>query len=498
MNTNEKINEYKAWKEKLNAYSLALTVIEFDKETIAPVAGAPYRDHLTAYLAGEAFSFRTDPEMISLIKDLMNDPSLSFELKTELELEVKEIDKIVSIPKDEYVAYQELQGQSFEAWRLAKSKKDYKIFEPVLKKMIESTKELVSYRHSDLSIYDRMLDDYEPGWTMKRYDEFFAKLQTRLVPLIAKVKAAKPIDESFLHLDYPKESQKQFTQYLLKYLGYDPSWGYQGESEHPFTDWNCENDIRTTTKYLPNEVSSAILSTVHEVGHAFYAHDVDPKFDGTILFNGVSSGMHESQSRLAENYLGRSLPFWQANYAKLQEIFPTQLGEVSVEQFVDAINASKPSFVRTEADELTYPIHILIRYQIEKGLFNGTISPIDLDKTWNKLYKEYLGIEVTDPALGILQDVHWSSGSFGYFPTYALGSAFAAQFFDAMSSKINVAELLRDNHYDQVIAWLKENIHRYGALYPADKITKMSTGKDFDPDYYLDYLEEKYTKLYNL
>ena len=283
---------------------------------------------------------------------------------------------------------------------------------------------------------------------------------------------------------------------LLKYLHFDPSWGYQNESEHPFTSWTCENDCRITIKYIENNVASAILSTVHEVGHAYYEHNINSKYDGMILSEGVSCGMHESQSRLCENYLGKTLAFWKYHYPRLQEVFPKQLDKVALEDFYKAINASKPSFVRTEADELTYPLHILIRYEIEKGLFDGSISTEGLDKTWNAKYKEYLGIDVQNDRLGILQDVHWSDGSFGYFPTYALGTASAAQYVHAMKKDIDVDSLLENNHFDEIMKWLKENIHTYGFLYEAPKLMKMVTGEDFDVKYFLDYIEEKYTKLY--
>ena len=287
-------------------------------------------------------------------------------------------------------------------------------------------------------------------------------------------------------------------EHLLDYLAYDKSWGYQNETEHPFTDWVCENDCRTTTKYLEDNMVSAIFSTIHECGHAWYEHNIDPKYDGMILSNGVSSGMHESQSRLCENYLGRSKAFWEANYDKLTECFPDLLGGVSLDDFIKAVNVSTPSLVRTEADELTYPMHILIRYEIEKGLFDGTISTEGLDKTWADKYEEYLGIRPEHARDGILQDVHWSDASFGYFPTYALGSAFAAQFMDSMRKDIDVDSYLREGRYAEIEGWLREHIHRYGCRYNADEIMLKATGKPFDVNYYLDYLEDKYTKLYNL
>ena len=306
------------------------------------------------------------------------------------------------------------------------------------------------------------------------------------------------MDTSFLYKSYPIAKQREYMDEILKYIRFEPDWGYQNETEHPFTTWVCENDCRTTTKYLENNIIAAILSTVHEVGHATYEHDIDPKYDGMILSNGVSSGMHESQSRLMENYLGRTKAFWEYNYPKLQECFPEQLKDVSLDAFVDAINASSPSLIRTEADELTYPLHIMIRYEIEKRLFSGELSTENLDQTWNKMYEEYLGIHSENAKEGILQDVHWSETYFGYFPTYALGSAIAAQIVHTMRQQIDVDQLLRENRYDEIVKWLKENIHRYGCRYTANEILTKATGEPFNPKYYLDYLEEKYTKLYHL
>ena len=316
--------------------------------------------------------------------------------------------------------------------------------------------------------------------------------------MIQKVTEAKQIDDHFLFEEYPVEEQKKFMDHLLQYLHFDPQWGYQNETEHPFTSWTCENDCRTTTKYLVDNVMSAIFSTVHEVGHAYYEHDCDPRFDGMILSDGISSGMHESQSRLCENYLGRRKSFWEYNYPYLQKQFPQQLKDISLDTFMKAVNVSRPSLVRTEADELTYPMHILVRYEIEKGLFNGSISVEGLDQTWADMYEKYLGVRPVNASEGILQDVHWSCGEFGYFPTYALGSAFAAQFVKKMQEEIAVDDLLSNNHYDTVIEWLKKNIHQYGCMYDADEIMQKATGASFDVNVYIEYLTRKYTELYDL
>ncbi len=498
MDTNTKLQKYRDWQFKMSAYRMALSIISVDKATVAPAGGNAYRDKRTAYLAGELFTIETDPEVFQLLGELKDDETLDFETRREISMYHKEIMHAMCIPKDEFVAARELFDASYNAWLEAKTKSDYSIFAPYLKQVIETQKKLYSYRNSDMALYDQMLDDYEPGMNREKYDAFFAVIREKLVPLIHKVTQAPQIDESFLHDEFSINRQKDFMETLLPYLHFDPEWGCQNETEHPFTNWTCENDCRITTKYLKDNVVSAMLSTIHEAGHATYEHNCDPKYDGTILSDGISSGMHESQSRLFENYLGRTQAFWEYNFPKLKEVFPIQFANVTTEKFVRAINVAKPSLIRTEADELTYPLHILIRYEIEKGLFDGTISTEGLDETWNELYKKYLGVDVPNARCGILQDVHWSDGNFGYFPTYALGSAFAAQFTARMRKDMDVDDALRNNRFDECVAWLKENIQKYGALYEADEIMKKATGKEFDVNYYIEYLENKYKTLYQL
>lgn len=499
MTIQEALKQYEEWKFRLSAYDMALSIINIDRMTVAPSDGSAYRDERSAFLSGEKFSIETDPAIRPVLEILKENPAVDHDIRKEAELYYKELMKILVIPKEDYVAFGKAQNASYDAWYEAKTKNDYPIFEPHLRNMIEWQRKLYGYRNSDLPLYEQMLDEYEPGTNTAFYDRFFQRIKERLIPLIQKVQNAEPIDDSFLKVSYDTELQKKWTtDVLLPYLGFSKNWGYQNESEHPFTAWTCENDCRTTTKYEEYNVISAIFSTIHEVGHAWYEHNVSPKFDGSILSFGVSSGMHESQSRFCENYLGRSLPFWKANYTSLQNTFPEQLKDIPLEQYVRAVNASHCGPVRTAADELTYPIHILIRYEMEKGIFDGRIRFDQLKETWNRLYREYLGVEVTSDSEGILQDVHWSDGSFGYFPTYALGSAFAAQFFRAMRKEIPVDNHLERGEYQACIDWLKTHIHRYGALYSADQIMEIAAGEAFDADCYLDYLEEKYSRLYYL
>lgn len=498
MNLDTLLTKYRDWLFRASAYRMALSIIGIDKMTVAPSGGASYRDERTAYLAGELFSIETDPEMAEVLKELMNHPEADEDDRRAAALYYRDMMKTVCIPKEEYTEFRRLQDASYDAWLQAKRQNDYSVFEPYLKKVIETQKKFYGYRDSSLPLYDRMLDDFEPGMNTEKYDAFFGALKKRLLPLIQKVKNAPQIDNSFLFEEYDIEGQKKYTAHILKYLHFDPEWGYQNETEHPFTSWTCENDCRTTTKYVINNVASAVLSTVHEVGHATYEHNVDPKYDGMILSEGISSGMHESQSRLMENYLGRSRAFWQYNYPYLQKQFPSQLSGIDGETFWRALSVSSPGLIRTEADELTYPVHIMIRYEIEKGLFDGSISTQGLDETWNDLYEKYLGVRAQKASEGILQDVHWSDGSFGYFPTYALGSAFSAQFVHRMRQEIDVDQALAEGRMDICIAWLKEHIHRWGCRYDAAEVMRLAAGSSFDVNYYLDYLEKKYTELYGL
>lgn len=499
MITAEEKKKFADWIFRQSAYQMALSTIYVDRMTVAPAGGNAYRNTRTAYLSGELFSIETEPEMFALLTRMKDDPDLDEETRRAAFLYWKEVNKETCVPKEMEVEAQKLMDKSYSAWLEAKQKDDYSIFAPYLKQVFAMRKQLIGFRNSSLPFYDQLLDDYEPGMNQAKYDVFFEGVKKRVLPLLQKVKAAPEIDDSFLYGNFPVEKQKEFTrETLLPYLGFDASWGYQNETEHPFTDWICENDCRTTTKYLPDNVVSAIFSTVHEVGHARYEHDIDPRYDGMILSTGVSCGMHESQSRLCENYLARRKSFWKALYPALQAKFPSALGEVSLDAFVRAVNAARPGLLRTEADELTYPVHILIRYELEKAMGSGSLAMEDVEDAWNRLYQKYLGVQAPSAKTGILQDVHWADGSFGYFPTYALGSAFAAQFFRAMQKDLDVDKALAEGHYDQCMDWLKEHVHRYGCRYDADEVVRLACGEAFDPDVYFDYLEEKYTKLYDL
>ncbi|MBQ9048283.1 MAG: carboxypeptidase M32 [Solobacterium sp.] len=498
MTIREKTEQIRAWEKKLSAYRMALTMISLDANANPPVQGAAYRNERRALLAGEYLKLQNDEEIYRLLEELDGEMELSGDEARMVELYLRQFRRVRSLPHDEYVEFQKILSESEQEWLRAKKEKDYPSYAPYLKAVISGYAHLTSLQDSPLSLYDRMLDQNQSGWNEAKYDAFFTGCRERLVPLIRRISEAEPIDTSFLHLHYPAEIQRLAMREILDYVGFTEDWGKLSESEHPLTTGVCRGDVRFTTKYRENNIALAVLSSVHESGHAWFAHQIDPAYEGTIIGSSIDAGLHESQSRFCENHLARSLPFWEVCFPILQKYFPEQLSSVTTVQFWRALNAVQPSLIRTDADELTYPLHIMIRYEIEKGLFSGTVSADDLSTVWNEKYKEYLGVDVPDDAAGILQDMHWPYAYFGYFPTYALGSAFAAQFAYAAGKDLGMDSLLRNREYGKIMAWLKEHVHKYAGRYAPDEIVRMATGEEFTPEYYLGYLEKKYTDLYGL
>ena len=489
---------FQEYKDIQKAYTLALSTMYYDIATIAPKKGSAKRNEAMAYLSGEAFSKATDKEALAMIEELgkiTNDT----EEKREITLFLKGMEYDRVLPKDVYVAMQKSINDSEAAWHIAKDQDDYASFAPYLKDVILKQKEALTYVQKESTDYDYLLDRYEDGMNVKQYDAFFNSIKEQLVPFIKKINEQKEqIDDSVLHQSFDIDQQAKYNAQLLDYLGIDREKCIMGLTEHPFTDFFSENEARITTHYYEHDVMSGIFSTMHEYGHALYSLQVKPEYDGTALKDNIGYAMHESQSRFMENHIGRHPAFWQVQYPILQSYFPKQLSHVSFEDFMRMINITRPSFIRTEADELTYPLHILIRYELEKEIFNGSIPLDQLETMWNDKYEKYLGLRPRNHREGILQDMHWGGGNFGYFPTYALGSAYAAQFYSSMEKQLPVADYLRNNQFDKIAAWLKDNIHYVGAYQNANEVLKQATGDTFRAQYYIDYLMNKYRTLYQL
>jgi carboxypeptidase Taq len=434
--------------------------------------------------------------MLSVLEADME--SLTPQQKREVEVLRKNFNQLKRIPADEYVEYTVLLNDAEAKWEQAKNDNDFDLFAPYLEKIVDFNMKFAGYYNPDIAPYDALLNEYEEGLTMETLDKFFSQLRSAIVPLLEKIVKAEPIDNSFLFKPYPIEKQKELAAYLMQVLDMDRNYCAISESEHPFTSGFNNKDVRITTHYYEDAPTFAMYSTIHEGGHAIYEMDCDDCYNYTVLSGGASMGIHESQSRFYENLIGRSKAFTHFLFPKLKELFPEQLEGVDAEQFYRAVNKVEPSLIRTEADELTYCLHIMVRYEIEKQLISGKLKVKDVPATWNKLYKEYLGIDVPDDTNGCLQDVHWAGGSIGYFPSYALGSAYGPQMLACMEKE--VGEIYTDvekGDLRKVTNWLKENIHRHSGLYkPADLFERVC-GK-FDAKYFTDYLTRKYTELYDL
>jgi carboxypeptidase Taq len=502
----EKTSPLKRFREltgQIKQYEEILGLVYWDMRTGAPRKGIELRSEAVGALSAETFKLSTSAEMGELLEKL-NEPDQNASLdeinRRLVEETSKDYDRNRRIPPEMYREYVVLTSQSESAWEEAKEKNDFAGFVPYLEKIISFNRQFIELWGVKSTPYDTLLDMYEPGLTTVELDRLFGELRARLVPLAEQIanSANKP-DTSFLEGTFDKEAQKKFSTLILKEMGYDFDSGRLDESVHPFATGLSPGDVRITTRYLPHDITSALFGTIHEGGHALYEQNIKAELAGTTLCTGTSMGIHESQSRLWENMIGRSLGFWQRYLPDLQSLFPSQLDGVTAEQFYKGINVVKPSLIRIEADELTYNLHIMIRYEIEKMLFNENLNPRDLPEVWNKKYAEALGIIPPNDAEGVLQDVHWSGGAFGYFPSYSLGNMYGAQMMDIARQKL--PELDRQVAAGQLLPlkeWLTEHVYQYGKLLMPAEIIERISGKPLQSSYLCDYLENKYRDIYRL
>ena len=491
--------ELKTYMDKAMAIKTAMTLFEWDNETLAPKEAGELTSQVIGVLSGEYFEAVTCDGMKKLLKECREQGGLTEAEAANVRELSEELEQTICIPQEEYQEFARLTARATSVWARAKKDQDFEAFAPTLEKVIGFQKKFAGYRAKDgKKTYDIMLDDYEKGFSMENLDEFFGLLKKELVPFLKKVmEEGKKIEDGFLKGDYPEEKQEELARFLAGYVGFDFDCGVMAVSAHPFTTNLHNKDVRITTHYT-DSVDSSLFSVIHEAGHGIYELGIRDDLTLTPAGQGASMGMHESQSRFFENIIGRNRAFWVPIYKKVQEMFPGQLGQVDLDRFVEAINKVTPGLIRTEADELSYSLHVLIRYEIETMLIEEDLDVKKLPDIWADKYEEYLGIRPENPAEGVLQDIHWSQGSFGYFPSYALGSAFGAQLYYHMKKTMDFEGLLADGGIDAIREYLKENIHQYGKLKTSRQILKDVTGEDFNPEYYVRYLKEKYTRIYGL
>ena len=481
------------------AYGHAMGLMYLDATTTAPSDTTEGRGITMGIMSQITYDLIANPDngdMLDYLEAHLDE--LDPQSCREVEVTRENYDQIHRIPADEYVAYSVLLNEAQAVWAKAKVNDDFAAFAPYLEKIVAFNRKFAGYYQPDMDPYDALLNEYEKGLNTKTLDGFFSQLRQAIVPLIAKVKAAEQINDSFLYGHFPIEQQKKLSDYLMAQLDIDRSHCGIAETEHPYTTNFNNKDVRITTHYYENALAFSMYSVLHESGHGIYELGCDDCYNYTALSGGVSMSIHESQSRFFENLIGRSEAFCKHIFPKIQELFPEQMKGVDADMFYRAINKAEPSLIRTEADELTYSLHIMIRYELEKQLIGGTLEVKDVPTAWNRMYQEYLGIEVPNDKEGCLQDSHWSGGMIGYFPSYALGSAYGPQMLRQMEREIGpIYEDVAKGDVTKVKGWLKEHIHRHAGFYKPEKLFEMACGK-FDAKYYIDYLTEKYSKLYNL
>ncbi len=494
-----KFEELKPHFERMMALKTAMILFEWDDATLAPKEAGKLTEKVIGTLSGEYFCAVNNDKVRELAHACEKEEGLSEAEAAQVRELLEEIAKLDAIPQEEYQAFARLTAGAVRTWTKAKEENDFDAFAPTLEKVIDYQKKFAGYRAKEgQKKYDVMLNDFEPGFSMELLDTFFSVIKKEIVPLLKAVQASHvEIDDSFLTGDFTDEQQEKIGRFVAEYVGFDFAKGVMAVSAHPFTTNLHNRDVRITTHYGKN-LDSSLFSIIHETGHALYELGVRDDLTQTLVGEGASMGMHESQSRFFENILGRNKSFWVPIYSKLQEAFPENLGKVSLDAFVRAVNKATPGFIRTEADELTYSLHVLIRYELEKELIEGDLQVKDLPRIWADKYEEYLGVRPENVREGVLQDIHWSQGSFGYFPSYALGSAFGAQMYAHMKKEMDMDKLLEEGKLSVIREYLREHIHQYGKLKKSREILKEMTGEDFNANYYVEYLKEKYGELYAL
>lgn len=497
------VEAFKGLIKKIKHYNEAVSLMFWDLRTGAPKKGVEQRTEVIGTLSGETFALTTSKEMKEYL-DLLSSPDHYTQLdeitKKMVKEAKKEYDLFIKIPPERHKEYVILTSKSESVWEEAKAKSDFSLFQPYLEKVVDFQKEFIGYLGYEGHPYNTLLDQYEPGVTVEQLDQLFAGLREKIVPLVREVTSSpyKP-DIRIVTQKFDPQKQKAFSKIILERIGYDFEAGRLDETVHPFCIGLNPGDVRVTNRYNHNDLREGIFGAIHEGGHALYEQNISRELIGTNLCNGASMGIHESQSRFFENMIGRSRAFWECYLQDLIEVFPEELQGVTVDQFFFAVNEAKASLIRTEADELTYNLHIMIRYELEKGLISGEIKVADLPHIWNEKMKEYLGITPSNDAEGVLQDVHWSGGSFGYFPSYSLGNLYAAQLEHAMRKEIpNYEDFIRNGQFAKIKDWMTEKVHKYGKLLTPNEILVQATGEQLNARYLTDYLEKKYRQLYQI
>ncbi len=498
----EKLIKLKALLAEIANLEAATAILNWDQLVNMPNGAAEDRGEQIATLEDISHSKATSEDLGKLL-DVLTEDAKNMDPESDeaclIRVAKRDFDKRNKVPAEFVMEMARVSTVAQSVWENARSMSDFELFRPHLEKLVELRRHYADFFKPWKHVYDPLLDDFEPGMKTDEVQTIFNGLRPKQVELIKAISQAKKVDRSFLFLDFPESSQLAFGEKVISKFGYEWNHGRQDKSAHPFTTSFGLNDIRITTRFNKNYLPTAMFGTMHECGHALYELGIDKKYNRSPLAEGASMAVHESQSRMWENMIGRSKPFWKYFFPKLQEFFPSQLANIDTDTFYKGVNAVDPSLIRVEADEATYNLHIMLRLELEIALMEGSLAVKDAPAAWNEKFKEYLGIVPPDDARGILQDVHWSFGGFGYFPTYALGNLVSAQLWERMNEDIpTLEEQVEKAQFNEILGWLRKNIHIFGAKFEPQTLVKKVTGSKITPEPYIRYLETKFKEIYNL
>lgn len=498
----KKLQKLKDLIYEINDINMAAAVLGWDQETYMPQGGINDRaDQLSTLskISHEKFTTKEIGELIGELKSEISnfdDESDDVRLIRILDRNYK---KSVKVPASLVSEMSRAASLGQQAWAEAKKSSDFLKFKPHLRKIVELKKEYARIFAPYDSVYDPLLDDSEPGLKTSEVKSIFNELRPEQVKLIRSISEKREVDNSFLFKNYDESKQWSLGEKAITKFGYDWSRGRQDKSTHPFSTNFGIDDVRITTRVTKNYLPTALFGTFHESGHAMYEQGVSQTLRRTPLARGASLAIHESQSRLWENIVGRSRAFWKYFYGELQKNFPENLSSVNLDNFYRGINKVKPSLIRVEADEATYNLHIMLRLEIEIGLMEGTMDVTDLPSIWNSKMEDYLGVKPQRDSDGVLQDIHWSMGAIGYFSTYALGNLVSAQLWECVTKEIpDISLQIEKGEFSVLLNWLRKNIHSHGAKFEPQELVERVTGSKITPKPYLKYLNSKYSEIYGL
>ncbi len=475
-------------------------LLNWDEQVNMPPRGASARGEAKATLAGVLHERICDERFGEALAELGGDAGLGDFERARVREARRERDRAVRVPATLVRELAQAESAGFEAWQAARAAADFALFRDPLERILSLRRDeadAVGYEGGER--YDALLDQYEPDMRVARLEPLLRGLRDELVPFVREIAAKPRPDDAFVHRGFPAQAQRAVGARLATAIGFDFAAGRLDEAAHPFASGFAPGDVRLTTREHEDDLFSGLFAVLHEAGHGLYEQGLTGAIEGTFCGSATSLGLHESQSRFWENIVGRSHAFWERHLGEVKDAFPEQLKDVSLEQFVRAANLVEPSLIRVEADEVTYHLHVFLRFELELAVFRGDLSVDDLPAAWNERMRNLVGIEVPDDGVGVLQDVHWSAGLVGYFPTYTLGTLYSAQFLAAIERELGpVDAIIRAGEYDRLLAWMREHVHSRGALVAPEQIARDATGEAPGHAALMRYLRAKYGELYDL